>query len=642
MTGPLHGITVLEVGVFMAAPFATAQLADLGARVIKIESREARDPVRTTGPFIDGVSSTFLRLNRNKEAVELDLKSEAGRASFLRLAAAADVVVENLRPGAMRRLGLGPDELLAENPGLVYASASGWGQDGPLADQPGLDIMAQARSGLMSVTGDPGAGPAKVGVPVCDLTCGLYVALAVTAALRHRDRTGEGQHVDVSLLESGVSLAVWEAGRYFATGEPGERHGTAHQSQAPYQAVQSADGWVTVGAITPNTWAAFTKALGREDLYEDPRYESSTSRLELRGELIPEIERTTREHTTAELVATLTAAGVPCAPISDYTEVFTDDHLTRRGFFWDTEHPVAGQVRQLGSPMRFSRTPARRDTAGPDFGEHTEKVLAEFAPAPIADPGDDLLVELEDDVLTVTFNRPESRNALTFAMYEGLYAACERADADPAVRVLVLRGTGDKAFVAGTDIRQFTEFRTGQDGIDYEASIGRVVDRLEAIRKPTVAVVRGACTGGGLALAAACDLRVADTGARFGVPIARTLGNCLSANTISLLVGHVGPGPTLDLLLRGRLLDATAARDAGLLTELAPPEELDEALQRVLTDLRRNAPLTQWASKEIVRRMRRRLLVPDDDVVARVWGSEDFANGVRSFVAGEKPTWTGR
>ncbi|AXB42919.1 enoyl-CoA hydratase [Amycolatopsis albispora] len=640
MTGPLHGITVLEVGVFMAAPFATAQLADLGARVIKVESRAARDPVRATGPFVGGVSSTFLRLNRNKEAVELDLKSDAGREAFLRLAAAADVVVENLRPGAMRRLGLGPDELLAANPGLVYASASGWGQDGPLAEQPGLDIMAQARSGLMSVTGDPGSGPAKVGVPVCDLTCGLYVALAVTAALRHRDRTGEGQHVDVSLLESGVSLAVWEAGRYFATGEPGQRHGTAHQSQAPYQAVEAADGWVTVGAITPNTWAAFTKALGRPDLFEDPRYESSTSRLALRGELIPEIERTTREHTTAELVETLTAAGVPCAPIADYTQVFTDDHLTQREFFWDAEHPAAGRVRQLGSPMRFSRTPARRDTAGPDFGEHTEQVLAEFAP--VDDPGDDLLVELENDVLTVTFNRPESRNALTFAMYEGLYRACERADADPAVRVLVLRGTGDKAFVAGTDIRQFAEFRTGQDGIDYEAKITRVVDRLEAVRKPTVAVVRGACTGGGLALAAACDLRIADTGARFGVPIARTLGNCLSANTISLLVGHAGPGPALNLLLRGRLLDAAAAERAGLLSELVAPEELDEAVERLLGDLRRGAPLTQWASKEIVRRMRRRLLVPDDDVASAVFGSEDFATGVRSFLAGERPDWSGR
>ncbi|UJW30668.1 enoyl-CoA hydratase [Saccharothrix sp. AJ9571] len=642
MTGPLHGVTVIEVGVFMAAPFATAQLADLGARVIKVESREAHDPVRSTGPFVGGVSSTFLRLNRNKEAVELDLKSDAGRAAFVRLATAADVVVENLRPGAMRRLGLGPDELLAANPGLVYASASGWGQDGPLAGQPGLDIMAQARSGLMSVTGDPGAGPAKVGVPVCDLTCGLYVALAVTAALRHRDRTGEGQHVDVSLMESGVSLAVWEAGRYFATGEVGERHGTAHQSQAPYQAVEAADGWVTVGAITPNTWAAFTQALGREDLLEDPRYESSSARLALRGELIPEIERTTRQHTTAELVATLTAAGVPCAPISDYGEVFTDEHLTQRGFFWDAEHPVAGRVRQVGSPMRFSRTPARRDTAGPDLGEHTEKVLAEFAPPAVPDAGDDLLVELDDDVLTVTFNRPDSRNALTFAMYEGLHAACERADADPAVRVLVLRGAGDKAFVAGTDIRQFADFRTGQDGVGYEASIARVVDRLEAVRKPTVAVVRGACTGAGLALVAACDLRVADTGARFGVPIARTLGNCLSANTISLLVQHTGPGPALDLLLRGRLLDAAGAERAGLLSELVPPEELEEAVDRVVGDLRRGAPLTQWAAKEIARRMRRRLLVPDEDVVSTVFGSEDFATGVRSFLAGERPDWSGR
>ncbi len=245
-------------------------------------------------------------------------------------------------------------------------------------------------------------------------------------------------------------------------------------------------------------------------------------------------------------------------------------------------------------------------------------------------------------MLTVTFNRPDSRNALTFAMYEGLYAACERADADPAVRVPVVRGSGGKAFVAGTDIRQFAEFRTGRDGVDYDASIARVVDRLEAVRKPTVAVVRGACTGGGLALAAACDLRVADTTARFGVPIAKTLGNCLSANTISLLMGHVGPGATLDLLLRGRLLDAATAERAGLLTELVPPEELDEAVDRVLTDLRRGAPLTHWAAKEIVRRMRRRLLVPDEDVVSTVFGSDDFALGVRSFLAKEKPDWTGR
>ena len=216
----LAGVRVLEIGVFMAAPFATMQLADLGADVVKVESPDGGEPVRGTGPFVAGESSPFLRLNRGKRSVALDLKSEEGRGAFLALAGSADVLVENLRPGAMRRLGLGYDDLSAGNPRLVYASASGFGQDGPLADRPGLDIMAQARGGLMSITGPPGGAPAKVGVPLADLTCGLYVAIAVLAALREREASGQGQYVDVSLLESAVSLAVWEAGRYWATGEP--------------------------------------------------------------------------------------------------------------------------------------------------------------------------------------------------------------------------------------------------------------------------------------------------------------------------------------------------------------------------------------------------------------------------------------
>ena len=246
---------MLEVGVFIAAPFATLQLADLGADVIKVENLDG-EPVRASGPFVNGESSTFLRLNRSKRSVALDLKSPEGKRAFLRLAAKADVVVENLRPGAMRALGLSYDDIRAVNPRVVYASASGFGQDGPLADRPGLDIMAQARGGLMSITGAPGGAPAKVGVPVCDLVCALYVALGIVAALRERDRSGAGQYIDVSLLESAVSLAVWEAGRFFATGEIGRPLGSAHQSEAPYQALRSADGWLTLGAVTPKTWAA--------------------------------------------------------------------------------------------------------------------------------------------------------------------------------------------------------------------------------------------------------------------------------------------------------------------------------------------------------------------------------------------------
>jgi crotonobetainyl-CoA:carnitine CoA-transferase CaiB-like acyl-CoA transferase len=372
---PLAGTTVLEIGVFLAAPYATMQLADLGARVIKIENPAAPDPVRVTGPFLEGQSSPFARLNRNKESVALDLKSPEGRDAFLRLAAGADAVVENLRPGAMRGLGLDYAAVREANPGVVYASGSGWGQDGPLATLPGLDIMAQARGGLMSITGTPEGDPVKIGVPLCDLVCGLYLALGVVAALRSRDRSGEGQYLDVSLFESAVSLAVWEAGKYFATGEVGRPLGSAHQNQAPYQAVRSADGWVTVGAITPKTWTGFCTALGLDALRDDERYSDSFRRHAHREELVAAIEATTTTVPTRQIVEALDRAGVPCAPIADYAEVFSDDHLNQRGFLWDAPHPILGPVRQLGSPMRLSRTPGRRDAAGPVLGADTRSAL---------------------------------------------------------------------------------------------------------------------------------------------------------------------------------------------------------------------------------------------------------------------------
>ncbi|MCW2897868.1 MAG: L-carnitine dehydratase/bile acid-inducible protein [Streptosporangiaceae bacterium] len=374
----LSGIRVIEVGAFMAAPFATMQLADLGAEVIKVEQPDVGDPVRSTGPFAQGESSPFARLNRNKKSVALDLKSGAGKEAMLRLARSADVLVENLRPGALRRLGLGYEELRAVNPGLVYISISGWGQDGPLAHLAGLDIMAQARGGLMSITGAPDGAPAKVGVPICDLTCGLYAALAAVSALRAREHTGAGQFVDLSLYEAGVSLAIWEAGKYFAAGEVGGPLGSAHQSTAPYQAVRTADGWCTVGAITAKTWTGLCQALGLTELLEDDRYADAHDRHALRHELIPAIEAVTGERPTAEVVTALEKAGVPCAPIADYGEVFTDEHLSAREFFWDAEHPVMGPVRQLGSPMRLSATPPRRGTAGPPLGADTTQVLRDL------------------------------------------------------------------------------------------------------------------------------------------------------------------------------------------------------------------------------------------------------------------------
>ncbi len=383
---PLSGIRVLEVGVFMAAPFASMQLADLGAEVIKVEDPRAGDPVRASGPFVDGESSPYVRLNRNKESVALDLKSEAGKRAFLALVATADVVIENLRPGAMARLGLDAAGVQAVNPRVVYASGSGWGQDGPLAPLPGLDIMAQARSGIMSITGIPGGEPVKVGVPLCDLVCGLYLALGVTAALRERDRTGRGQAIDVSLFEAGVSLAVWEAGKYFATGEVGGPLGSAHQSQAPYQAFRTSDGWITIGANTPNTWAGLCRVLGMDDERDDERYSDATKRHALREVLRDIIEARTTTRTTADLEAALGEAGVPCAPINDYGQVFTDDHLNRRGFFWDAEHPSLPPQRQIGNPMRLSASPPVRSHAGPPLGGDTRAVLSRAGvPADLVD-----------------------------------------------------------------------------------------------------------------------------------------------------------------------------------------------------------------------------------------------------------------
>lgn len=254
----------------------------------------------------------------------------------------------------------------------------------------------------------------------------------------------------------------------------------------------------------------------------------------------------------------------------------------------------------------------------------------------------ELLVDRNNAVLTVTFNRPNQHNAMTWRMYDDLYATCEQADEDDGIRAMVLRGAGDRAFVAGTDIAQFADFDGGQDGVAYEEKVARIVNRLEDVNVPTVAAVHGYCVGGGLAIAAACDLRIAARSARFGVPIARTLGNCLSMNTSSLLLHHLGPARTLDLLLRARLLSGEEAHAAGFAAEVCDDEALGDVVDGVVAQLLRHAPLSMWAAKEAVRRLRRAELPGGDDIVARVFGSDDFHAAVRAFSAKDEVRWTGR
>jgi enoyl-CoA hydratase/carnithine racemase len=254
----------------------------------------------------------------------------------------------------------------------------------------------------------------------------------------------------------------------------------------------------------------------------------------------------------------------------------------------------------------------------------------------------ELLVDQAGGVLTVTFNRPRQRNAMTWGMYEGLYDACERADADGDVRVMVLKAAGDKAFVAGTDISQFADFSSGADGVAYEEKITRIINRLEDVDVPTVAAVRGFCVGGGLGIASVCDLRVAARSARFGVPIARTLGNCLSMNNYSLLMQHLGPARMLDVLLRARLLTGEEAAAAGFVAELCEDDELDTVTDGVVQTLLAHAPLSMWAAKEAARRIRRATIPQGDDIVSRVFGSEDFHTAVAAFASKQPVVWQGR
>lgn len=377
--GALSGIRVIEVGNYIAAPYCTLQLADLGADVVKVENPQGGDLVRGTAPFIGGESSGFIRLNRNKRSLALDLKKPEGKEILRALSRTADILVENLRPGTMRDLHLDWVTLSTANPRLIYVAASGWGQTGPYANLPGLDIMAQGMSGLMSITGEEDSeAPVKVGVPITDLTCALYGALAALAALRVRDQTGRGQFIDVSLFESGVSLAVWEAGQYFATGELPRRLGSAHQTSAPYQALRGADGFFTLGATSARNWTACCQVLGLHSLEADPRFHDNNARHQNRRELIPLIEAVTIAKPCQHWVDEFSRAGVPCGLIQSYDRVFNDPQLQARGFFPEAPHTKLGPIKQIASPMHLSLTPPQVRRAGPLLGEHSVEILRDL------------------------------------------------------------------------------------------------------------------------------------------------------------------------------------------------------------------------------------------------------------------------
>ncbi len=376
--GPLAGLVVVDLTQILAGPMCTMVLADMGADVIKVEKPNGGDDNRRMAPpFFKDWSAGFLAVNRNKRSLALDLRSEGGRGVFRRLVEGADVVVENFRPGVMERLGLGYEELKGINPRLVYCTISGFGSTGPARNRGGFDLVAQGVSGLMSITGHPNSPPAKVGVPVTDLTAGLFGANGIMAAYVHALKTGEGQMVDTSLMEAGVAYTVWESSVYFAEGEIPGPLGSAHRMSAPYQALRTKDGYLNLGAATQPTWEQLCRAIAREDLMEDVRFKQPWDRKAREEELAALLEETFSSEDTEYWLELLDNAGVVAGPIYNMEQVYQDPQVLAREMLVDTEDPDLGTIHNIGVPVKLSATPGSIRRRAPALGEHSAEILLE-------------------------------------------------------------------------------------------------------------------------------------------------------------------------------------------------------------------------------------------------------------------------
>jgi CoA:oxalate CoA-transferase len=377
---PLEDIRILDLTWVLSGPYAAMLLCDLGADVIKVERPPWGDIARTTSPYVNGRSGYFFSINRGKRSLALDLQQAAGRELFLRLVEKADVVMENFTPGTMERLGVGYETLGARNPRLIYAATSGFGQTGPYRDKPALDVIVQGMGGIMSITGEPGGNPVRPGASLGDIAAGLFTALAITAALHERERSGQGQMIDISMLDCQVSVLENAYMRYFMTGKAPEALGTRHPSATPFQAFPTADGYVVVamGFGTENQWALLCGILGLVQLIDDPRFETSPKRTLHHAELEPLLNEAFRKRSTVEWVAELEALGIPCGPLNRIDEAAHDPQVLHRNMLVDVEKQPEGVVRIANTPFRMSRSEAGIKGPPPEVGEHTRALLAEL------------------------------------------------------------------------------------------------------------------------------------------------------------------------------------------------------------------------------------------------------------------------
>ena len=376
---PLSGMKVLDLSQIMAGPYCTMVLADLGAEVIKVEKPVTGDDSREMGPYVNGELTCFAQINRNKEGIALNLKDPEAKEILYELARWADVVVENYRVGVTKSLGVDYETLSKINPRLVYCSISGYGQTGPYSGKGGFDLVAQGLTGIMSMTGEPNGRPLKSGIAIYDVGAGMTAAYAIIAAHVHQIKTGEGQHIDISLAECGLPWFVWEAAAYFTDGTVPEATGSRHRVSAPYQALSTGDGFIVIGAANQRTWEKLCReVIHRPELIEDPRFATNMDRLENITELELLLEEAFASADAQTWISRCEAASVPCGPINNFGDAMKDPHYIARGMIEEVEHPRLGQMKMIGIPTKFSKTPGAVRKAAPTLGEHTDQVLRRF------------------------------------------------------------------------------------------------------------------------------------------------------------------------------------------------------------------------------------------------------------------------
>ena len=378
MSGPLEGVRVIDLTRVLAGPFATTILGDLGAEVIKVEPLGTGDPTREIAPYINGQSHYHLSINRNKESIAIDLRSKDGQDIVRRLVEKADVLIENFRPGVLSSIGLDPVELRLELPELIICSISGFGQTGPFRDNPSFDLVTQALSGAMSITGEPGGPPVRMGLPLGDQIGGLYGSIATLAALYERRSTGKGAHIDLALFDGLVSLLGYVAARYFATGEVMGPVGSGHHSSVPYRAYEAKDGWIVIACMTDRFWPRICSVIGRPDMADDSRFGSFDQRTAAREEIDSAVEDAVRTKTVEDWCEALSAADVPHAPILNISDVVDHPQIRHRGLIHDLTHDSYGEFRAVGDPIHFVGRDKRPVDPPPLLGENTDKILKEL------------------------------------------------------------------------------------------------------------------------------------------------------------------------------------------------------------------------------------------------------------------------